>query len=338
MSAQKNVESVLAALGKKQRTRKQHNNKGKEKSTSSVTCKNCKSTGHTKANCWLKGGGKEGQGPRGQNSKKGEKKAETVAAAEVTSNVDKIFTFTSTSNYVEVTNALNIPKSWLGTCIDSSTSWHYSPNHDVFINYCPIGNTTITTADSCKLKVLRKGDVWIELPNGAKHTKTILKEAIHAPDMAFTLISVSQLDDTKCSVTFSGGMCTICNLSGCTMVTIPCANDLYHITAAEEPPLSTMQALWWSSWPLVKPTRNLATLHLQLSSMWLQKATLPVSSLTLSQSLNSPSHVPGPKWLGNPSWGNQKLMQQNTESTSTGTCGDLLQSEASVETCTWQHT
>ena len=106
----------------------------------------------------------------------------------------------------------------------------------MFINYSPINNTTITTANGRKLKVLGKGDVRIELPNGAKCTKTILKEAIHAPDMAFTLISVGRLDDVKCSATFSGGMCTIRNLSGCTMVTIPCANGLYHVTAPEDPP------------------------------------------------------------------------------------------------------
>ena len=76
----------------------------------------------------------------------------------------------------------------------------------------------------------------IELPNGTKRTKTILKEAIHAPDMAFTLISVGRLDNAKCSATFSGGMCTICNLSSCTMATIPCANGLYHVTAPEDPP------------------------------------------------------------------------------------------------------
>ena len=107
----KNTESMLTALGKKQRTGKQCSNKGKEKSMPSTTCKNCKNTGHTKADCWSKGGGKEGQGPRGQNSKKGEKKAETVAAAEVTGNADKIFAFTCTSNYVEVANTLNVPKS-----------------------------------------------------------------------------------------------------------------------------------------------------------------------------------------------------------------------------------
>ena len=54
--------------------------------------------------------------------------------------------------------------------------------------------------------------------------------------MAFTLILVGQLDNAKCSMTFSGGMCTIHNPSGCTMVTIPCTNGLYHVTAPEEPP------------------------------------------------------------------------------------------------------
>ena len=232
----KNTESTLAALGKKQRTGKHRSNKGKEKSTSGATCENCKNAGHTKADCWVKGGGKEGQGPRGRNPKKGEKKVETAAAAEVTGNANEIFAFTCTSDYIEVANALNVPKSRLGACIDSGTSRHYSPNRDAFINYSPISNTTITTADSRKLKVLGKGDVRIELLNSTKCTKTILKEAIHAPDMAFTLISVGRLDDAKCSTAFSGGMCTIRNPSGHTMVTIPCANGLYCVTAPEDPP------------------------------------------------------------------------------------------------------
>ena len=76
----------------------------------------------------------------------------------------------------------------------------------------------------------------IKLPNSTKRTKTILKEVIHAPDMAFTLISVGRLDNAKCSTTFSGGMCTICNPSGHTIATIPCANGLYCVTAPEDPP------------------------------------------------------------------------------------------------------
>ena len=107
----KNMESTLAALGKKQRTRKHRSNRGKEKPTPGATCENCKNAGHTKADCWAKGGGKEGQGPRGRNSKKGEKKAETAAAAEATGNTDEIFAFTCTSDYIGVANALNVPKS-----------------------------------------------------------------------------------------------------------------------------------------------------------------------------------------------------------------------------------
>ena len=61
----KNAESMLTALGKKQRTGEHCSNKGKEKSTPSTKCENCKNAGHTKADCWVKGGGKEGQGPRG---------------------------------------------------------------------------------------------------------------------------------------------------------------------------------------------------------------------------------------------------------------------------------
>ena len=237
----KNTESALAALGMKQRTGKHRSNRGKEKSTPGATCENCKNAGHTKADCWAKGGGKEGQGPRGRNSKKGEKKAETAAAAaEATSNADEIFAFTCN---VEVANALNVPKSRLGACIDSGASRHYSPDHDAFINYSPISNTTITTADGRKLKVLGKGEVQIELPNGTKCTKTILKEAIHAPDMAFTLISVGRLDNTKCSTTFSGGMCTIRYPSGRTMAIIPCANGLYRVTAPEDPPTTTYASI-----------------------------------------------------------------------------------------------
>ena len=58
----KTTESVLTALGKKQKARKQQSKKSKKKSASGVTCENCKNLGHTKADCWLRGGGKEDQG------------------------------------------------------------------------------------------------------------------------------------------------------------------------------------------------------------------------------------------------------------------------------------
>ena len=52
----KNSEQALAAKGE-----------GKDKALSAdseITCHNCSNKGHKKADCWAKGGGKEGQGPR----------------------------------------------------------------------------------------------------------------------------------------------------------------------------------------------------------------------------------------------------------------------------------
>ena len=61
----KTAESALAALGKKPKAGKQCNHRGKEKSVpNAAKCKKCKGSGHNKVNCWAKGGGKEGQGPR----------------------------------------------------------------------------------------------------------------------------------------------------------------------------------------------------------------------------------------------------------------------------------
>ena len=66
-------------------------------------------------------------------------------------------------------------------------------------------------ADGHTLRVVGIGDV---LPNGPKHTKAILKKAIYTPDMAFTLVSISWLDNAGSSVTFHKGMCTIKNPNG----------------------------------------------------------------------------------------------------------------------------
>ena len=91
------------------------------------------------------------------------------------------------------------------------------------------GTTKITTTDGRSLNVVGMGDLHIELPNGSDKTKTIFKNAIHAPDMAFTLISISRLDKAGFSITFIKGMCTIKNPKGQTIATIPNSDGLYKI-------------------------------------------------------------------------------------------------------------
>lgn len=71
------------------------------------------------------------------------------------------------------------------------------------------------------------GDLCIDLPNGAKWTAFTFKNAIHSPDMAFTLISVRRLDKAGYSITFSKGMCQIRNEREHTIATIPHSDGLY---------------------------------------------------------------------------------------------------------------
>ena len=92
--------------------------------------------------------------------------------------------------------------------MDSGMSQNYCPDHTKFTNYKEV-HREITMADGRSLTAIGMGDLHIELPNGSRKTKVTFKNAMHAPSMAFTLISISRLDKAGYSVLFSKGMCTI---------------------------------------------------------------------------------------------------------------------------------
>ena len=92
---------------------------------------------------------------------------------------------------------------------------------------------SIITADGRKLKAIGMGDLDIELPNGLKTMNMMFKDAVHAADMAFTLISISRLDKSGYQVVFNKGMCKIMNPKGQVIATIPHADRLYRVTATK---------------------------------------------------------------------------------------------------------
>ena len=73
------------------------------------------------------------------------------------------------------------------------------------------------------------GDLEIDMPNRLKTTMMTFKNAIHAPQMAFTLILISRLDKASYQVTFKKGMCTIFNPKGQVIAMIPHSDGLYRI-------------------------------------------------------------------------------------------------------------
>jgi hypothetical protein len=102
-------------------------------------------------------------------------------------------------------------------------------------------------ADGRMLTTASVGDLHIDLPNGLDKTKTILKNAVHAPDMAFTLISISQLDKARFSILFNKGMCTIKDTSARMIAMIPNSKGLYKIAAtkqATEVQVANMVCIW----------------------------------------------------------------------------------------------
>ena len=89
-----NSDQALAAHVKRKGKGKATRAKGDEKALkadSDVVCHNCKKKGHKKADCWAKGGGKEGQGPK-QKKGKG-KKSKTATVAAVDDNDKELFIF-----------------------------------------------------------------------------------------------------------------------------------------------------------------------------------------------------------------------------------------------------
>jgi RNA recognition motif-containing protein len=85
------------------------------------------------------------------------------------------------------------------------------------------------------LKAIGSGDLHLELPNGSGKTKMVFKNAIHAPDMAYTLISISRLDEAGYSVTFNKRMCTVKSPNGKTIATIPHVDGMYKIATPVSP-------------------------------------------------------------------------------------------------------
>ena len=235
-----------------------------------------------------------------------------------------IFAFTCTSNYVALTKTLELPKDNFGTCIDSGTSTHYCPNCAQFQNYQPLKNRVITTVNGWTLKAIGIGDVHIDLLNGAKQTLALLRDAVYAPDMAFTLISVGRLDKGNCSVTCQKGMYTICNPKGASWAQFYRPMDSNVLPTQAEAIALTMPMLLLEKSLSARHSANLAIYPIQQSGMLFWVARLLEWSLIWIQSPNFVNPVQEPSQLEFHSQRNQTPVQWSMENRSIGTYGDQL--------------
>ena len=250
-SINKSNAAMMASTSKDSKP-KEGKRKGKDKSKSSkddILCTNtpnCGRRGHTKDQCWEKGGGKEGQAPdwwKKKNSKGDKNNANSAEdksdepedyAMFASTLPDDDTALVCTSDFREEVHTVSHQS---GIIIDSGASRHFSPDRSKFLNYEEFVNQEpIRAADGRTFHALGKGDIQIHLPNGKQgRTLITLKEAYYSPIMAFTLISVSSVDRAGFLLVIGGGICEIKTSKSRVIGRIPQIRGLYRVYDAKPP-------------------------------------------------------------------------------------------------------
>jgi len=217
---------------------------GADAPRSKKQCSNCNKRGHLKADCWAKGGGKEGQGLKRNKDK--DKSKDTLAMAEEVPLLDAWAAIEEIEDdaeeaWVKTTAAAGSSLVWPGQThcttmeiYNSGASQHMSPFGEWFLNYKPIVPPhAILAANKQVFYAVGTRDLWIEVPDGESSTSILLKDVLHAPEMGLTLVSINWITKAGYSVTFEASTCKIKRLNGTVIGTIPASvNGLYKVEHA----------------------------------------------------------------------------------------------------------
>jgi hypothetical protein len=133
--------AMMARIGKNP---KKGGKGAKKPAKPNITCKNCEKPGHTDADCWAKGGGKEGQGPclkkKAEKDKGKAKSDESTSATAAVAADDNLFAFSCTSNFRAACDDAEQVKDLIQAIVNSGASCHFTPHKDKLLNYKPIVN------------------------------------------------------------------------------------------------------------------------------------------------------------------------------------------------------
>ena len=148
------------------------------------TCHNCDKKGHYVADCWAKGGGKEGQVPKWFKTRDTDTTKQTEQ-----------------SDFAFMANAASISMTdWLA---DTAASTHIARNKQDFITYSEGSSEIAGIVPGASLKTKGRGSVTLEFKVNEKVYSVVLRDVKHAPEAPNNLISVGRLTGNGHSALFT---------------------------------------------------------------------------------------------------------------------------------------
>ena len=202
--------SLKKAKGKSPSDEAFYANGQRRKGGRDIECFNCHRKGHMKADCWAKGGGKEGQRPQRFAGARANAKD---SAAVATENVEVEAWAAIEATGPHAGNATTTDEQTISPIYaeiyDSGATRHMSPYKERFNNYRSISPRPITAADKRVFYTIGTGNLTIQVPNGGKCTPVILRDALHTPDMGLTVVSINRITAVGHKVLFTGNSCEI---------------------------------------------------------------------------------------------------------------------------------
>jgi len=104
---------------------------------------------------------------------------------------------------------------------NSGCTQHISPCRDQFEKFQEIPPKAFCAANKQSFSAIGKGELVIDIPDGADVSQLRLMEVLYSPKVGYTLVSVGQLDDLGFTLTFGNKRCVIYGPDGEKVGVIP---------------------------------------------------------------------------------------------------------------------
>jgi hypothetical protein len=138
-------------------------------------------------------------------------------------------------------NTVNTPHTEV---YDSGCTSHISPYRKDFENFVEIPPKPFRAANKQDFQAVGKGEMVIDIPNGADISQLRLTEVLYSPEVGYTLVSIGRLDDSGFSATFGGGKCIVRGPDGEDLGSIPkSSRGLYKVMHEGESANSAVEGI-----------------------------------------------------------------------------------------------